>query len=1223
MKTIINITIDGKSLEVEPGMTILEAAQKENIGNIPTLCYDPELPPFGSCFLCVVEVEGISRLVPACSTPVSKGMIVHTDNSKIRQTRKTALELLLSEHYADCEPPCSLACPANVDVQGYIALISQGKYEQAVKLIRKSNPLPITCGRICVRKCELKCRRPIIDETPVGINFLKRYATDQERKNHQPEKALPSTKHKIAIVGGGPTGLTAAYFLAKKGHQVKIFDMMPELGGMLRYGIPEYRLPKKILDEEIQFILDLGIEVETESKLGSDFTIKSLKQQRFDAVLVALGAWKAQNMRLPLEHETPQVIAGIDYLRNYQQNQGSPLSGKIVVVGGGNTAIDATRTSLREKQVSQVTLVYRRTKKEMPADPLEINAAEEEGVKFEFLVSPIEIITEKGQLKAIRCQRMKLGEPDSSGRRRPMPIPQSEFEIECDYLISAIGQKADAENLDMELTRWGTLQIDENTLETSLPGVFAGGDVVTGPAVVIDAISQGQKAAGNIHQFLTTGSISVSPPQFNSSREKFNQVTDQYYVKYSSEPRAEMKEEPVKLRIVDDREVELGIADEDVEKECSRCLECGCLINDTCRLREYCSEYQVEVENYLGEVKINPIDNSHPLIILDPNKCILCGRCVRTCQDIVGIGVYGFIDRGYQTVVKPGMSKSLSESDCIVCGNCIDACPTGAILQKPADAKPISKQEEQIPHNCSYCSVGCDLFITKKTGGTWQIDSDRDGKIKGPGQGLLCFRGKFGHTYLDDKQRFTSPLVREKNKLIPVNWDKATDILADKFNSITTDGDAQSIGIYASPKQSLEELYLLRSIADHLKVDNYGSLFYLLNNIDLHELDSSVGITASTGGFEDIKGVDTIVTLGEIEYSNPVAAMRIHKELNDGKSLIAINPSPRGTLAKKAEVVLEVKPGDERYLFAGLIREIGESKPVQWGILDKLTNGYYDLQNSIQPFNLRKLEKLTGIRRRYLKKFISELSDPYKNIMLMVNGDQGNLRSEETLGLITSYLIITDRLYRTNNGLLLLRSHSNSQGLAEIFTSYNLAELKDNFSSGRITNLLIMGENPAVDKACAEVLSSSDFLAGIDLFPTQTTEMADVIIPATAFMESPGTIISSQNRVVTREAAFASSLCYNNREILMKLAEKLKCPLPSNSELLSQCFDKYNLNRYVWSDSEQFYQIKQELNLKFETSDGKANLWPLNEQARLVDITDKKIVTLDQWIDKYKQNIGV
>jgi len=348
----INITIDEKKIQVESGITILKAARDNNITDIPTLCYDPELPPYGSCFLCVVEVEGFPRLLPACSSPVGEGMVIKTNSEKVIETRKTALELLLSEHFADCDAPCELECPAHVDVQGYIALISRGLHREAIELIRKTNPLPVTCGRICVRKCEIKCRRSIIDETAVGINYLKRYASDVERNIHIKEKVKEKKTEKIAIVGGGPSGLTAAYFLAKEGYRITVFDMMPKLGGMLRYGIPEYRLPKKILDQEIQFILDLGVEVKMNTKLGVDFTIESLKKDGYKSIYLALGAWKSQSMRLPEEDKLEGVIPGIKYLRENQMGTSEKLSGNVVIVGGGNTAIDAARTSLDRNRSS-------------------------------------------------------------------------------------------------------------------------------------------------------------------------------------------------------------------------------------------------------------------------------------------------------------------------------------------------------------------------------------------------------------------------------------------------------------------------------------------------------------------------------------------------------------------------------------------------------------------------------------------------------------------------------------------------------------------------------------------------------------------------------------------------------------------------------------------------------------------------------------------------------
>ncbi len=434
----ISFTLNGKRVETEAGNTILEAAQQNGV-EVPTLCHDPRLKATAACRLCLTEVEGARGPMPACATPVTEGMVVRTITDDLFKTRQMALELLLSDHYGDCVAPCKLACPAGIDIQGYIGLIANGQYQEALKLIKESNPLPVVCGRVCPRFCEAKCRRNLVDE-PVAINALKRFIADYELNNggvYVPE-VKPATGHRVAIVGGGPAGLSAAYYLALEGHEVAIFESNPQLGGMLRYGIPEYRLPKAVLDKEIDAITGICQQVNLNASLGKDFTIDSLKGDGYEAIFIALGAQASQTMRVEGE-DLPGTLSGIGFLRDVALNQEVTLGQRVAVIGGGNTAIDAARTALR-LGADEVTIVYRRSRDEMPANDEEIEQAEEEGVQIHFLAAPVKIIARDNKVDSVECIKMALGEPDSSGRRRPEPIAGSEFTMEVDTVIAAIGQ---------------------------------------------------------------------------------------------------------------------------------------------------------------------------------------------------------------------------------------------------------------------------------------------------------------------------------------------------------------------------------------------------------------------------------------------------------------------------------------------------------------------------------------------------------------------------------------------------------------------------------------------------------------------------------------------------------------------------------------------------------------------------------------------------------------
>ena len=331
-----------------------------------------------------------------------------------------ALELLLSDHEGDCKAPCSLNCPAGTDCQGYVGLIANGQYREAVKLIKEKVPLPASIGRICPHPCEQACRRKMVED-PVAIAHLKSFAADLDLRSwapYQPECA-PDTHRKISIVGGGPAGLTAAYFLRTMGHSVAIYDAMPKMGGMLRYGIPQYRLPKEVLDQEIAAIANLGVTMINNAKIGDGITLDELREGS-DAVLVAIGAWTSSSMSVPGE-SLNGVMGGIDFLRHVALNEPSGIGERVAVVGGGNTAMDACRTAVR-MGAKEVYIIYRRTRDEMPADALEIAQAEEEGVAFKFLTNPVEILGAGGSVRGVRLQQMALGEPDASGRRRPVPV---------------------------------------------------------------------------------------------------------------------------------------------------------------------------------------------------------------------------------------------------------------------------------------------------------------------------------------------------------------------------------------------------------------------------------------------------------------------------------------------------------------------------------------------------------------------------------------------------------------------------------------------------------------------------------------------------------------------------------------------------------------------------------------------------------------------------------
>ena len=468
--------------------------------------------------------------------------------------------------------PCRLACPAGLNVQGYVQMVKEGKYKEALEIIMEELPLPGVIGRICPHGCEDACRRAQVDE-PVAIRDLKRLAADMFDPREIEVPCLPERKERVAIIGSGPAGLSAAYHLAKRGIKSTIFEALPEAGGMLRVGIPPHRLPREVLDKEIEIITNLGVEIRTNTPLGPELTIDDLFGQGFKAIYLALGAHKGIELGVPGE-KAQGVRQGVDFLREVNLTGKAEVGSKVAIIGGGNVAIDVARSAVR-LGAEEVTIVYRRTRAEMPAWEEEIQAAEAEGVKVVYLSAPQEILTRDGRVVGLRCIRMELGEPDSSGRRRPIPIPGSEYDMEIDQLIAAIGQRPDLsalqEVLGVEFTKWGTIQVDPITYATAREGVFAGGDVQTGPWVAIGAIAAGREAAESIVRYFDGRDMKEGREPINNDTPVYRPIPKDEPTK----PRAKMPEVPPEERKNDFREVELGLDEDRGREEASRCLNCG------------------------------------------------------------------------------------------------------------------------------------------------------------------------------------------------------------------------------------------------------------------------------------------------------------------------------------------------------------------------------------------------------------------------------------------------------------------------------------------------------------------------------------------------------------------------------------------------------------------------------------------------------------------------
>lgn len=560
---------------------------------------------------------------------------------------KKGIRALLDLDWLQQNIRCQHRCPAHMDVPGYIRLIGEGKYLESYRLMRETNPFPAVCGYVCPHPCETKCKRGDFDR-PVAIDALKRFVTDYifKKKIRIPPPEIQHREEKVAIIGAGPAGLTAANDLAGMGYKVTVFEKESQVGGMMMWAIPSYRLPREQIMFDVGHIVARGVEIKTNAPVGTHGRmISDLFREGYKAVFIAVGAQKGKRLEIPGEEGTKGVMDCLEFLKNVNDGDMRSPGKKVAVIGGGNSAIDAVRTARRMCQ--EAFIVYRRTREEMPALPWEIEEAEHEGVQFHYLSAPVRVIAEDGKVKALECVKMRLGKPDSSGRRRPEPVPHSEFTIETDCIITAISQEADLKFLGndhgIDVTKWGTIAVDDNLL-TNKRGIFAGGDVTLGPSTIIECIAQGHTAAKSIDKYIRGEEIpepkkkvwvTLLDTDFSEREQNFD-----------AEPRQNMQTLPVEERQGTFDLVELGLTESQAKSEALRCLKC---------------------------------DKS---ISVETNECILCGRCGMVCP----VGALKLVDvNGGDKEYRPFVSKDgivVKYTDiCIRCGNCKD-CPVDVITLK-------------------------------------------------------------------------------------------------------------------------------------------------------------------------------------------------------------------------------------------------------------------------------------------------------------------------------------------------------------------------------------------------------------------------------------------------------------------------------------------------------------------------------------------------------------
>jgi formate dehydrogenase major subunit len=805
MKTI-SLTIDTEAVCIPAGATLLDAARQAGI-TIPTLCHLPEdtSGACGNCGICAVSCEGKEKLLSACCTPAEEGMVIHTETQAVQEHRQQRLAALAEQHFGDCKAPCNLTCPGQINVQGYIGHVAKGQYEEAVRLVMEKNPFPFSVGRVCRRFCESRCRRMLVDEA-IAINHLKRFTADWCMK-HQVDLGIPrqpATGKQLAVVGGGPAGLTAAYYLAKNGHEVHLYEAEDKLGGLLRYGIPAYKVPKEVLDYEINTILNVGgIHVHTGTVLGKNLRLDTLKE-RFDAVLLTVGAGVDQPLSIP-GSELPGVLSGLTFLRQCNTGQVKLHGKRAAVLGGSNIALESARSLLR-LGYEQVTVINAKTDKEgLSATPSTLREAEAEQVDFLFMAEPVALRTHQDGGLEIELSRLKLGAADKRGRQQLEPVAGANCLLRVDTVIYALGQVATAPDTALSLSPNQLIQQDSRTSLSSVDKVYVAGEAVSGSKALIQVISSARKAAENIHAQLMGLGKAPAEQRFNFTRGKaFANVQLNTFAGIQVQMREAMPERPFQQARCDQEQVRLGYDEAAAQREAQRCLSCGCMAFDHCDFKTRCIENGVDPNKTgMATEALYAKDNAHALLEVDLNKCIYCRRCANACE-------YDALDLRCNSFDEQGRAQGLSlyfKEHCVHCGNCADHCSTGTLRKKDLLVPVVEEEVRRVRTTCPYCGAGCQMQLKVKGNTILEVHSEPD---LAPNYGALCVKGRFAFDFVHSRERLTSPLIRRDGKLVEATWDEAYNFIATKLKDIKDQHGPDAVAGFSCARATNEENFFMQ-----------------------------------------------------------------------------------------------------------------------------------------------------------------------------------------------------------------------------------------------------------------------------------------------------------------------------------------------------------------------------------------------------------------------------
>lgn len=1177
ISNVVRLWVNDREIQANPMETILQACKKEGI-EIPSLCHLPSGPRANNpCGLCVVEVEE-KGIVKACETLVEEGLEVKTDTPKVKEIRQAILEGLVANHYGDCKAPCHIPCPGGLNIQGYIGFIAKGDFKAALALIKEKLPLPACVGRVCPRFCEPVCRRALIDSS-IAINNLKRFVADYcyEHGEILPE-IKPSKGKKVAIIGAGPAGLSCAYFLRLEGYEVVIFDQEEKPGGMLRFGIPSFKLPKYIVDKEVASILNLGIEFRSKMTWGRDFTLKDLFAEGFQAIFIAIGARKERLLGFPGED---LAESGLTFLFRFNEGKMDNVDivkgKKIAILGCSYTAVDLSRILIRLS--SKVDIIYQRLRVEAPVPQREIFYTEKEGVRFIFATAPVEL------KKRENGYELKLARTVKTEKREIKILEDTIFIEKYDFVFRAWGEDPILDFLNfgeveskLEVTPDGILKVNPQTLVTSVPGVFAGGDVLTGTRTVIQAVAGGRKAAQAIKAYLESEErTDLNQPnlpkvtiKFDFSRGKrVEEIDSNFLNQFISQDRARLKERSIEERVKDFEEVLIGLTPEEAQHEAQRCLKCGCLGIHKCDFRKYLIRENVPVANFRKRMKY-PIQKDHPLIEVDINKCIACEKCVRICP--YSAIFFKVVDKGKLTEY---ITFRFTEN-CVNCGKCVDICPTGALVKKNQPVPYEKGSAKEVKSVCGYCGVGCNLTVIVKNGTILEVK----GRDLPPNYGFTCVKGTFGFEYYRSPERLIKPLIRKniKEEFKEVDWETALEFVTENLLRIKKKYGPSALGFLCSARASNEENYLLQKIARGIfKTNNIDNSARVCHAPSIAGLVFTVGTGAACTSFEEIKNAEVIFILGNnTTEAHPIIAQKVEEALNQGAKLIVADPR-RIPLADRSNIFLQLKPGSNVPLLNGMAHVILRDKLYNKEFVERYVENFEGFQHYIlNNWDLGKVQRYTGIPACQIEQTAYLYARAKSALILwglgLVEHRAGSYAAMAAANLAT----LCGFWGKPGCGAMPLRGHNNVQGACDMgglpyvlpgYQNYLDPEVKKRFEKiwnlkipttegltlskmlesallGNLKGLYLMGYDIAMSHAdigkVFKAFENLEFLVCQDIFFSLSAKWAHAVLPSACVFEKSGTFTNGERRVQLFEKAVdPPGLALPDWLILTKLAKKL------------------------------------------------------------------------------------